>query len=231
MDALDVLGVDGTRRGWLTIRLSGGTFSGARSFEKFGDLIRAFPTAAVIGVDIPIGLPARGRRKADELARKKIRPLHNSVFFAPPRPALEAEHFAEAVEIARSLDSSLSQQAFALRSKILEVLQTLEAPPLEAGPRIVEVHPEVSFWAMNGKRSLSHPKKSWNGVMARLQLLRAHGVDLPSLIESVDKASADDVLDAAAAAWSAWRVACGQAQSLPDRPEVDQAGRPMAIWY
>lgn len=225
MDALDVLGVDGARRGWLTIRLSGGTFSGAQSFEKFADLVRAFPRAVVIGVDIPIGLPARGRRKADELARKKIRPLHNSVFFAPPRPALEAEHFAEAVEIARSLDSSLSRQSYALRSKILEVLQTLEAPPLEAGPRIVEVHPEVSFWAMNGKRSLSHPKKSWNGVMARLQL------DLPSLIESVDKASADDVLDAAAAAWSAWRVACGQAQSLPDPPEEDQAGRPMAIWY
>ena len=38
-------------------------------------------------------------------------------------------------------------------------------------------------------------------------------------------------LDAAAAAWSAWRVAHGQAGSLPDPPEVGLAGRAVAIRY
>jgi predicted RNase H-like nuclease len=40
----------------------------------------------------------------------------------------------------------------------------------------------------------------------------------------------DDVLDAAAAAWSACRILNGQAKSLPDPPEVVD-GYPVAVWY
>jgi predicted RNase H-like nuclease len=43
-------------------------------------------------------------------------------------------------------------------------------------------------------------------------------------------APADDVLDAAAAAWTARRKAVGEARSLPDPPELIR-GRPVAIWY
>ncbi|NUP38908.1 MAG: DUF429 domain-containing protein, partial [Streptomyces sp.] len=41
----------------------------------------------------------------------------------------------------------------------------------------------------------------------------------------------DDVLDAAAAAWSAHRIALGTAASLPDPPETTRDGLPVAIWY
>jgi len=40
----------------------------------------------------------------------------------------------------------------------------------------------------------------------------------------------DDVLDAAAAAWSAHRVATGVVQSLPEPPEIVQ-GQLVAIWF
>lgn len=40
----------------------------------------------------------------------------------------------------------------------------------------------------------------------------------------------DDVLDAAAAAWSGQRIAEGTARCLPDSPESVQ-GRVVAIWY
>jgi predicted RNase H-like nuclease len=40
----------------------------------------------------------------------------------------------------------------------------------------------------------------------------------------------DDVLDAAAAAWSANRIAKGEAVSLPDPPE-SKDGLQVAIWY
>ena len=40
----------------------------------------------------------------------------------------------------------------------------------------------------------------------------------------------DDLLDAAAAAWTARRVLAGSARPLPDPPEVDSSGRPVAIW-
>jgi predicted RNase H-like nuclease len=39
------------------------------------------------------------------------------------------------------------------------------------------------------------------------------------------------VLDAAAAAWSADRIATGTAKALPDPPELTTAGRRIAIWY
>ncbi len=147
------------------------------------------------------------------------------MFFAPPRPVLEANEFKEAVRIARSLDSSVSKQSHALARRIFEV------ECLASDRRIIEIHPEVSFWAMNGQHPLPYGKDTWNGLMKRLELLRAHGVELPYPIDGIGKAGADDVIDAAVAAWSAWRVARSEARSFPDSPQTDQKGRSVAIWY
>ncbi len=40
-----------------------------------------------------------------------------------------------------------------------------------------------------------------------------------------------DTLDAAAVAWSAWRIAAGRAIVLPDPPQVDRQGREITIRY
>nr|WP_231640215.1 DUF429 domain-containing protein [Micromonospora sp. NRRL B-16802] len=40
---------------------------------------------AVIGIDIPIGLPDTGRRQADVLAYKLVGPRRSSVFMTPVR--------------------------------------------------------------------------------------------------------------------------------------------------
>ena len=73
-------------------------------------------------------------------------------------------------------------------------------------------------------------KKSWRGQRARLGLLRAEGVDLPDDLDAAGDVPTDDVLDAAAAAWSAHRIARGAAKSLPDPPQNDR-GQSIAIWY
>jgi predicted RNase H-like nuclease len=83
---------------------------------------------------------------------------------------------------------------------------------------------------MNGWRRLPYAKSMWNGLMMRFELLRTHGLALPRVIEGVGEASADDIIDAAAAAWSA-RMARGQAGSLPEHPDRGQSKRPVAIWY
>jgi len=222
---MDVVGVDGARGGWVAVRLTDGRFAEALFFEKFSNLAQAYSQAIVIAVDIPIGLPDRGRRKADEQARCILGDRRSSVFFTPPRRALEAGDFDEAVEIARELGGTISQQSYALRPKIFEV----ESFALD--PRIVEIHPEVSFWAMNELHPVPYAKNTWNGLMMRLELLRAHGLQLPHPIDGIDKVGANDIVDAAAAAWSAWRVARGQAGSLPEHPETGQSKRPVAIWY
>ena len=40
-----------------------------------------------------------------------------------------------------------------------------------------------------------------------------------------------DTLDAAAVAWSTWRIATGQAIVLPDQPQLDRQGREITIRY
>jgi predicted RNase H-like nuclease len=52
----------------------------------------------------------------------------------------------------------------------------------------------------------------------------------PTEIADIGDAGAADLLDAAAAAWSAARIANGHALSLPDPAQVAN-GRQIAIWY
>ncbi len=78
---------------------------------------------------------------------------------------------------------------------------------------------------------LPHGKKTWGGLQARLGLLRGQGIELPAVLGEADNVGIDDVVDAAAAAWSARRIARGHARSFPD-PVVqrDPKGRMIAIW-
>ena len=93
-----------------------------------------------------------------------------------------------------------------------------------------EVHPEVSFVALAGQH-LGASKKQWNGHNVRRAVLAAHGIQIPDDLGGTGNVGADDILDAAAAAWSAYRIAVGDAVALPVEPEYDVAGRRVAIWY
>jgi predicted RNase H-like nuclease len=90
------------------------------------------------------------------------------------------------------------------------------------------VHPEVSFRALGG-RPLPASKRTWAGQAARRGLLEGAGIRLPDQLGRAGVAAPDDVLDAAAAAWSAHRIADGRAASLPHPPQPDPLGRPIAI--
>jgi predicted RNase H-like nuclease len=180
---------------------------------------------AVIAVDIPIGLPDTGRRQADILTRKKVGPLWPSVFMTPVRAALEAADYATAAGLSRRLaGEGISRQAFALQAKILQVDRWVRQAP----HRVVEVHPEASFAELAGA-TLQSRKSCWAGIVLRRRLLAAAGISLPDdLGLAGGKAGVDDVLDAAAAAWTAVRVLRGQALATP--PEVFSDGLPCAIW-
>jgi predicted RNase H-like nuclease len=211
-----VAGVDACRGGWVAVLVEDGRFAGSLLESRFDALLDPLASVAAIGVDVPIGLPAYGPRAADLEARRFLGPRRSSVFPTPPREALAAATYAEA----RVVAPWLSAQSFAIGSKILEVDACLD-------DRVFEVHPEVSFVALAG-RHLS-PKRSWNGQMDRRRLLAGAGLKLPAHLAAGD-AAVDDVLDAAAAAWSATRKARGEAKTLPEDPPI-QDGRPVAIWY
>jgi predicted RNase H-like nuclease len=178
-------------------------------------------------VDIPIGLLARGRRRADHEAKIWLGGGRaNSVFFVPTRPVLEAASYDEARTVAVTRkESKPSQQAYGLRRAIFE------AEAVAAGDaRLREVHPEVTFRAMAGQ-PLAAGKKTWNGLGERLDLLERAGIRLTRAVTDLGSAGIDDVVDAAAAAWTAQRIASGAAASLPNPPETGPRGERIAIWY
>ena len=112
----------------------------------------------------------------------------------------------------------MSKQAWHLLPKMVDV-----APHWRRAPRrIREIHPECSFGELKGEPLLSR-KTTTEGRRERIQFLALAGIVL-------EGAPDEDTVDAAAVAWSAHRVACGVARSLPDPPERDSEGRPVAIW-
>lgn len=164
--------------------------------------------------------PTRGRR-GTSVRRTEVL----SVFAAPPREVVTAADYASANATLAELGApKLSQQAWALIPKIVEAEAIAERDK-----RVVEVHPEVSFRHLAG-RPLAWSKKSWNGLLLRRDLLAGAGIALPDLIPGVAGAAADDVVDPAAAAWLARRIATGAGRSLPDPPQLSD-GRRVAIWY
>jgi len=199
----------------------------AHLLPNIAALAQSVPDAAAIAIDIPIGLPDRGHRSADVAARALLRQRRSSVFMTPVRAALEAATHAAATAISNEMTGAgVSQQAFALRSKIFEVEAWLPGAPCS----VFEVHPEVSFTLMMGQPALA-PKKSWQGMVERRQALSAVGISLDHVDPCLGAAvGVDDVIDAAAAAWTASRLLVGAAGSFPDPPDVDPSGRHIAIW-
>jgi predicted RNase H-like nuclease len=203
-----------------------GAYEGAVLAATLADLVAAAGEVAVVGVDMPIGSVAGGRRAADAAARAVLGPRRSSIFWTPPPEALAAAGYAEANAGARAATGrGLSRQAWNLVPKMREAAALADAGRVP----LREVHPEVSFAAMAGA-PLPAPKKTWAGAVHRARLLADHGVRLPDDLGPAGAAPVDDVLDAAAVAWSARRIAAGTAVTYPDPPERDGRGRPVAIW-
>ncbi|MEM9695628.1 MAG: DUF429 domain-containing protein [Myxococcota bacterium] len=98
------------------------------------------------------------------------------------------------------------------------------------GGRVIEAHPEASFAEMAG-HPLRHTKKSYNGVMARIRLLERAQIVIPLELDEVGGVSIDDVLDAAAVAWTAHRYAMRRAMSRPGPDAWQRDGdRVISIW-
>jgi predicted RNase H-like nuclease len=205
-------GIDGTKGGWVAIVLDEGAFSRDHLVLPVEAELEELADADVIAVDIPIGF---GPREADRAARRFLTGNASTVFTTPTRELLETP-------FRRGL--GISKQAHSLGARILHVTELARSDS-----RLYEVHPEVSFRMMNSGRPLSYRKRWAGGAVERLELLRKHGIELANLGESAS-APIDDVLDAAAAAWSAHRIATNAASTLPNPPEVVD-GRHVAIWY
>lgn len=222
-----VLGLDGFKKRWLGVTLVDGRFHEARVFRTIIEALDAERDCSIVAIDIPIGLGSGNGRAADHGAKQLLGNRRSSVFLTLPEAVYATPTFAEAVEMAKRLTGKgISRQSHALGPKIQEA-----AAAAVIDPRLIEVHPEVSFRALAGA-PLGFAKKTWGGLMERRRLLQTAGIDIPEeLPGKAAKAPADDLLDAAVAAWTARRVAQGKARVLPEGSSRT-TGRPTGvIWF
>ena len=230
-------GVDGCKFGWLCITkdLNSGIIK-SQIFSTAAELFNQDPQPKIFAIDIPIGLPDSGSRQCDQLARKMLGPKRGtSVFPAPIRPALKSDTRIEADVINRSVDGrGVNVFSWGLYSKINDVDHLLVGNP-ELSIRVFEIHPELSFMALNNNNPILEPKRDSEGESIRSVLVNNHfGSNIFDLIRqqfSSNQVSNDDINDAFAALWTGERIFYRNAKSIPEVVEIDSLGLHMRIWY
>jgi predicted RNase H-like nuclease len=180
----------------------------------------------LIVIDIPIGLPDKGPRQADEDARKFLGKRRSTVFPAPLRPILKCDSWEDACLKRTEIDGKrISKQQFGILSKVREVDTALRCI---AGARVYEGHPEVSFAKMNKDSPLPVGKKKKEGRSRRTELICKHFQDATVRLEESPH-HREDVLDAYALLWTARRILEGKSNWFPEQDACDRFGLPMRI--
>ena len=227
-----IAGVDGTPEGWVAVVCD----DSLRNPEGFilNRLVELPRGLRVVAVDVPIGLPDRGARDADRLARKALgEPRRRSVFPSPVRPALGAGSWKDACARTERTDGrSVSRQTFAILPKVAEADALVRSDPW-ARRTVHEVHPELSFAKWSGA-PMVYGKKSQAGREERHELIAA--TFGPYVFERLRESlrghhvGADDLADAFAAVWTASRILTGKAERFPEAKTEDAEGVSMHIW-
>jgi len=228
-----VAGVDACRRGWVAVSLAAVSLAAdgpavtVRVGRSLGALLGPDLDPAgttIVGIDMPLGLLEAGWREADRAARGLLGPRRSSVFAIPPRAVWAQTSYPAANRRCRELTGQgFSAQAWGLRAKLLEANQYRQT----CGHPLYEVHPELAFGAMAGA-PLAASKHTAPGRDERRRLLAQAGLEIPPATPAT---LIGDILDAAAVAWSARRIAAGQAVTVPAIPQRDDLGAEIAIRF
>jgi predicted RNase H-like nuclease len=225
--AARVVGADACVGGWVAVALAAGRVARVWVGASLAALLIDEPAATAVGVDLPLGGVPGGWRSTDREAKRLLGSQHAKVFAVPPRPVWDEPTYAAANARCRAITGAgLSVQAYRLVPKMLEAERYRDAGP----HALYEIHPELVFALLAGGL-LPYGKKTWNGQAARRALLAEVGVVLADDLPEVGEVPANDVLDAAAVAWGANRIASGVARCIPDPPDqYDHRRRPIVIW-
>ncbi len=222
------MGVDGARGGWIGVRRRGGGTPEVVVAPRWDKL----PVADVLCVDMPVGLPDRGRRGCDLAARALLGPRRSSVFLDLRRPLLGFDDYPAALAWAKVDGAGFSKQAWNILPRIAEIDRSIT---LADQDRVFETHPELVFMRLNGDVPMAHPKRDPVGFLRRYELLREAGFgELNEWLDVLDRnfAAPDDLLDACALCWAAGRIARGEGRRLPEgEPLRDARGLRMEIWF
>lgn len=234
-----VAGLDGCKGRWAGALLDlddpGRYF--VQVFDAAEDVFDLHEAPLIVGIDVPIGLPAfipAGGRSADQAARTMLGTAgQSSVFIVPSRFAIYADTYEEA----KALSRAQSERSFAPSIQCWSIFRYIKAVDRlligrpELISRVREVQPETAFRVLNKQRPLAQGKKALEGLEERRELLLAAG--LPEALvraKRPPRVGHDDLVDAMAGLVVARDALLGKALPLPDPPELDDRGIPIAIW-
>jgi predicted RNase H-like nuclease len=174
------------------------------------------PSFSVIALNAPIGYVDQSKvvgRTCDRMARALLGRRGSTIHNAPTREMLR-----ETAPVEDGLD--------AISTSLLPRYREVAAEMAPYRQRTVyEVHPELSFFQINGDVPLRWTKKFEVGRDERRALLekRIPGIDrvLDTELEDVPLSH---LLDAAALVWTARRIFARAGTRLPTDPEWDEEG-------
>ena len=217
-----IIGIDGCKRGWFSVWQNPDDTIQSSIFSTLNHLKDFFNDEAhlIIGIDMPVVLSDFIPREADQLARKLLSKKASSVFTAPTPEMLEQPNYERASYVSKRLfGKSMSLQSWYLFPKIKDVQTIIH----DAHINLYEIHPELSFRAMNHEEVILESKKSKEGFEIRNALLRRHfeSFDFESIRNLYPKKDVmdNDILDAMAVLWSTKRIQANEASFLPKIPE------------
>ena len=217
-----IIGIDGCKSGWFSIWENQDKSIHSSVFSNLNELKNFFKNESrlILGIDMPVVLSEVIPRQADQLARKLLSKKASSVFTAPTPEMLDQPNYEKASLVSKRLfGKSMSLQSWYLFPKIKDVQTMIHHEDMQ----IYEIHPELSFRAMNNEQVILESKKTHEGFALRNALLSMHFKNF--IFEDIRNQHArkdvmdNDILDALAVLWSAKRIQSNQASYLPQAPE------------
>ncbi len=235
------VGVGWASNGWFGVVLRDDGSWETDHFPTVWSLWKRHSDASRILIDIPIGLPADGKRDCDVEARQKLGRQGTSVFYTPLRKAVYEQNLEAAKERNETAGYSIQNQAWGIVPRIREVDEFLDMNP-GARDRLFETHPELCFYSLNGKETVP-PKQTGVGIDRRKALLADEHPDAMAIYEQAKDlylapeyasflSAETDILDALVAAVTAKRPT-SELSRLPEgeNPPRDKRGLPMQMLY
>ena len=217
-----VFGIDGCRYGWVVAEEQP---RGELNFKLIENLnyLERISQKGIAGIDIPLAVHEKGFRMADAEARTLLKSRASTIFSPPAKETLLSKNYTEACEINESIcGKKISKQSWFLFSKIKEARTIFCQEKKKL--KLYEVHPELSFMAMNDMKVIELGKKTHEGFKLRYKLLKKFfpKFDFEKIRANFKKGDVanDDILDAIAVLWSTQKIIANMASYVPKKPET-----------
>ena len=231
------LGIDGYLNGWCCCIIQNEL--SIQLYDNIDSVLNTFKSAKSIFIDIPIGLSSRNfDREIDKEIRKLIpNKIKSSVFTPPCREALKMKKYHEANIINKEITGKgISIQSWNLNKKINEVDEFLinNKNSIEI---VHESHPELCFFKSNQSVPLTSNKKTKDGILERIKILKKEIPEINDIISNTiknnkpNRIKIDDILDSIILAICSKNWKKNGSRIIHQLTNKDEKDIPISIYY